>query len=140
MHLLLCLALATGVCLAIPAHAQQQRTANLAPNVQPQPSVVTVSPDSADSVFQLRRMRALNTERQKEMVSDTDKLLKLIAELNTEVSQTKSDSFTPDQLRELARIEKLARSVKEKMSNPVQTSIFDDNFPPAGAPQVSIPY
>jgi len=77
-------------------------------------------------------MRALNAERQKELVADTDRLLKLTAELETEVKKNKSTSLTPDQLRQLARIEKLARSVKDKMSNPVQTSVFDDEFPQRG--------
>ena len=77
-------------------------------------------------------MRALNAERQKELVADTDRLLKLTAELETEVKKNKSTSLTPDQLRQLARIEKLARSVKDKMSNPVQTSVLDDEFPQRG--------
>jgi hypothetical protein len=71
-------------------------------------------------------------------VADTDKLLKLTAELNADIAQTHSTSFTPDQLRLLARIEKLAKSVKDKMSNPVQGTIFDEGFPapmgPTGLP------
>ncbi|HEX8710456.1 MAG TPA: hypothetical protein VF730_01200 [Terracidiphilus sp.] len=88
--------------------------------------------------FANRRIRQLNVERQKEMVSDTDKLVRLIADLNTDVARNHSTEFTPDQLRMLARIEKLAKSVKEKMSNPVQGTIFEDNFPPPMGP-TSIP-
>lgn len=84
--------------------------------------------------FQGRRIRELNVERQKEMISDTEKLLKLTAELNAEVAQNHSATFTPDQLRTLTKIEKLAKSVKEKMSNPVQGTIFQDNFPPPMSP------
>ncbi len=65
-----------------------------------------------------RRMRALNAMRQKALVSDTNKLLKLASELNAEISAN-PESLTPDQLRKLATIEKLAHSVKEKMSTPV---------------------
>lgn len=65
-----------------------------------------------------RRIKALNSMRQKALVSDTDKLLKLANELNAEISAN-PDSLTSDQLRKLATIEKLARSVKEKMSTPV---------------------
>jgi hypothetical protein len=90
------------------------------------------------SVFQQRRVQQLNVERQKEIVSDTDKLVRLIADLNTEVENSHSTSLTPDQLRMLAKIEKLAKSVKDKMVNPVQGTIFEDNFPPPMAP-VGIP-
>lgn len=84
--------------------------------------------------FANRRIRQLNVERQKEMVSDTDKLVRLIADLNTDVAKNHSTEFTPDQLRMLAKIEKLAKSVKEKMTNPVQGTIFEDSFPPPMGP------
>lgn len=89
-------------------------------------------PPSIDSNanFRARRIRQLNIERQKELVSDTDDLLKLTAKLNAEVAKSQSSSLTPDQVRMLAKIEKLAKSVREKMSNPVTGSVFEDNFPP----------
>jgi hypothetical protein len=75
-------------------------------------------PGNGDPGEAARRMRALNTMRQKALVSDTDKLLKLANELNAEISAN-PEALTPDQLRKLATIEKLAHSVKEKMSTPV---------------------
>jgi hypothetical protein len=75
--------------------------------------------DGYDGVMAERRLRALNAERQKQMVSDTNKLLRLARELNDEVATTSSDSFTPDQLRKIAEIEKLARSVRERMTSGV---------------------
>jgi hypothetical protein len=72
-----------------------------------------------DPVEAERRLRALNEMRQKSIVSDTNKLLKLANELNAEIASTNSETLTPDQLRKFATIEKLARSVKEKMSTPV---------------------
>jgi len=63
-----------------------------------------------------RQQRLLNAERQKEMVSDTNKLLKLARELNYDVAASGSETLTPDDLHKLAEIEKLARSVKEKMA------------------------
>ena len=72
-----------------------------------------------DPVEVARRLRALNEMRQKSIVSDTNKLVKLANELNTEVGGVNFESLTPDQLRKLATIEKLAHSVKEKMSTPV---------------------
>lgn len=63
-----------------------------------------------------KRMRVLNAERQKELVSDTQKLLQLARELNAEVSDANVAAMTDAQLRKVAEIAKLARSVKEKMS------------------------
>jgi hypothetical protein len=82
-----------------------------------------------DPMMMERRLRALNMERQKEMVSDTNKLLKLARELNQEVASQKSDALTPDQLHKIAEIEKLARNVKERMSTGVGES--QSVIPPA---------
>jgi hypothetical protein len=67
-----------------------------------------------------KRLRALNAERQKSMVSDANKLLRLVKELNDEIARSSPDSLSAEQLRRVAEIEKLARSVKEKMSNSVR--------------------
>ena len=72
--------------------------------------------DNDDPVVAEKRLQAVNADRQKHMVSDAAKLLKLAGELNAEVSQGKADSLTLAELRKLAEIEKLARSVKEKMT------------------------
>ena len=73
-------------------------------------------PDNYDVVMAEKRLRALNTERQKQMVADAGKLLKLAKELNDEVAASNTGSLTPEQLRKIAEIEKLARSVKERMT------------------------
>ncbi len=75
--------------------------------------------DDMDSVMQQKHLLALNIERQKEMVSDANKLLKLARELNDEVGTGKATEFTPDQMRKIAEIEKLARSVRERMTSAV---------------------
>ncbi len=63
-----------------------------------------------------KQLRALNEERQRALVSDTARLLALAKELNGEVGGDPPDSLTAAQLRKVAEIEKLARSVKDKMS------------------------
>ena len=63
-----------------------------------------------------KRIRMLNAERQKALISDTEKLLKLAKELNDEVTGSDSTSLSDAQLRKVAEIGKLAHSVKEKMS------------------------
>ena len=63
-----------------------------------------------------RRVRALNADRHKSMVSDTEKLVKLARQLDAEIASNSADELTPEELHKLATIEKLAHSVKTKMA------------------------
>jgi hypothetical protein len=83
------------------------------------PDVSALSPDDADPTMAERRIRALNTERQKQIVADTDKLLKLARELNEEVAKANTGTLTTEQLHKIADIEKLARSVRQRMTETV---------------------
>lgn len=74
---------------------------------------------SRDPAEEYRRMRALNAERQKDIVSDAKKLVKLTTEFNAEIVRTNPDSLNKGQLHKLAEIEKVARDLKAKMSTPV---------------------
>jgi len=69
-------------------------------------------PNSPDQ----KRIRMLNDQRQKSLISDTEKLLKLAKELNDQVAQNDSARMSDAELRKVAEIGKLARSVKDKMS------------------------
>lgn len=86
-------------------------------------------PGNGDPAEVEKRLRALNAERQRSMVADTNKLLKLAQELEGEINRESPDALTPNQLRKVADIEKLAHSIKEKMSTSVR-----------GAPEVRIPF
>ena len=81
-----------------------------------------------DPIFGEKRLHLLNADRQKSMVSDADKLLKLARQLDAEVASNPTDELTPEEMRKVAEIEKLARSVKTKMAQ---------SF--TGGPQVSHP-
>lgn len=83
--------------------------------------------DDVDPVLVERRIRALNIQRQKQMVSDADKLLKLARELNEEVAAQHTSALTLDELHKVAEIEKLARNVRQKMTDA------------AGAPETILP-
>ncbi len=72
----------------------------------------------------VRLLRMLNSARQKSLVADAAKLLKLARELDAEVAAANGNSFTPEQLHKIARIEKLARNVKEEMSSSVRDSVM----------------
>ena len=58
----------------------------------------------------------LNAERQKSMVSDAAKLLRLAQELNAELMRGNSALSPSQQAHKAAEIEKLAHNVREKMS------------------------
>jgi hypothetical protein len=120
-------ALGLGLWLtsALPCHAQNGGggdTGSMTHGVHNIPS----NPNDAlnmpigDPLFQERRLRQLALATHKSMVSDTDKLLELVTELSSEISTTNPEAYTPEQLRKIAQIEKLAHSVKEKMGNTLQ--------------------
>ncbi len=56
-----------------------------------------------------------NTERQKMLVEDTDKLLALAQQLKADVDKSDKNMLSIDVVKRAEQIEKLARSVKEKM-------------------------
>lgn len=143
LWLVLVLCLTAGVCFGDHAQAQQMQMPTLTPSPMQRPGVGSSrqipqmklpGADGPGRVFQERRIKALNTERQKKLVSDTNKLLKLTNQLNAEIGNEQASAFTPEELRMLARIEKLAKSVKNKMSTPIQLPSFRDSFSPAIAP------
>jgi hypothetical protein len=56
-----------------------------------------------------------NVERQVALKADTDRLMKLATELKEYVDKSNENVLSLDVLRKAEEIEKLARSVKEKM-------------------------
>jgi hypothetical protein len=61
--------------------------------------------------------RMQNTERQRRLVGDTERLLMLTNQLKASIASSGTESLTPEMLRQMDEIEKLARSVKNKMRN-----------------------
>jgi hypothetical protein len=62
-----------------------------------------------------QNFEAANAYRKKQIAEDSAKLLKLAAELKTEVDKTNKDTLSLSVIRKADAIEKLARDVKEKM-------------------------
>lgn len=56
-----------------------------------------------------------NQQRQADLKRDTDKLLKLATELKQYVDKSNENVLSMDVIKKAEEIEKLARSVKEKM-------------------------
>ncbi len=65
------------------------------------------------STAKLNEMR--NVERQKRLVSDTERLLTLATQLHQDVEKTDQHILSMDVVKRAEEIEKLAHSVKERM-------------------------
>jgi hypothetical protein len=122
-----CQALCLALILAAPGGAQIRGSSPSLPTL-PSGAPVGSREDydipSRDRLEEARRLQALNIARQKGMVSDANKLLKLTTELNEEIARTNSGTLTPAQIRKLAQIEKLAHSVSQKMGATVLPSTW----------------
>jgi hypothetical protein len=127
MRLRLCFGAAIVVAIAcgLAARSQQSGSGSNGNSGQgtmheQRQNVDSMSPfDDSDDALLQRHLVALNAERQKQMVSDTNKLLKLAKEVNEQVAADHASAFTPDQMRKIAEIEKLAKSVRERMTSAV---------------------
>lgn len=119
--------------VALPLHAQSRTYDRMGfPERQMQDPMTPTPTDPATAEMQVKRIRALNADRQKLLISDTVKLVKLTADLNAQINSTHPQSLTDDQLRMVAEIEKLAHDIREKMSSPV-------NVAPLGGPSLAPP-
>ncbi|MFZ0661522.1 MAG: hypothetical protein WAM66_02420 [Acidobacteriaceae bacterium] len=56
-----------------------------------------------------------NANRQKKIVADTARLLAMAKKLNAEVSRTDKNQLSITVVQQAAEIEKLAKSIKERM-------------------------
>jgi hypothetical protein len=76
--------------------------------------------DGDDSQERLARdiAKKANLARQALLKSDTDKLLKLAVELKDSVDKSNENVLSLEVLKKAEEIEKLARSVKDKMKGP----------------------
>ncbi|MEO6815710.1 MAG: hypothetical protein ABI177_03350 [Edaphobacter sp.] len=89
---------------------QQQQSAPGRPGAEMPPMGPSISPE-----MQAQQARSRNSERQKRLVEDTDKLLVLATQLKQDVDKTNKDVLSVDVIRKADEIEKLAHSVKERM-------------------------
>lgn len=103
----------------------------------PHVDITTLSVDDPNPAMIERRILALNIERQKQMVADADKLLKLARELNEEVAKANTGTLTADELHKIAEIEKLARNVRQRMTD--TAGLGPDMFPLPQPPPTMYP-
>ena len=62
-----------------------------------------------------QQARSRNGERQKKLVADTDRLLALVEDLKHQIEQADKDGQPVDVTKKAEEIERLAKSVKERM-------------------------
>jgi len=62
--------------------------------------------------------RKVNLQRQEELKKDTEKLLELATELKQSVDKADENTLSLEVIKKADQIEKLAKSVKEKMKGP----------------------
>lgn len=109
--------------IAVPSGAQSGGHWNpqqSSPEFKGPPSSDASEFDQPDKVEEEMRLRMLNAARQKALVADTNKLLKMAEEFDAEVGAANHGALTQAQLKKVGEIEKLAHSVKVKMSSSVR--------------------
>jgi hypothetical protein len=72
-------------------------------------------PDPVDPHREEQQEKLRNSDRQKRLVADTDKLLALATDLKAQVDKSTKDTLSVDVIKKADEIEKLAHSVKERM-------------------------
>jgi hypothetical protein len=94
----------------MPTPAQQGLNV---PGMSQEPRKPEDDPLRAQQEQKLAKIR--NEDRQKKLVSDTDELLTLTADLKRQIDKTTPGTLSIDLIRKAGEIEKLAHSVKERL-------------------------
>lgn len=71
--------------------------------------------DAVTNKLAEQQARTRNSDRQKKIKTDTDRLLALATDLKEQVDKTDKNILSIDVIKKAEEIEKLARSVKERM-------------------------
>ncbi len=79
---------------------------------------ITASQDESRERLIHDMAKKANLERQAVLRTDTEKLLKLAEDLKADVEKTNENMLSLDVMKKAEEIEKLARSVKDKMKGP----------------------
>lgn len=91
------------------------RNGSLGQTPQPGPIAPLGSELPRNPQMEQDQAKMRNSDRQKRLTADTDKLLALATELKAQVDKSNKDTLSLDVVRKADEIEKLAHSVKEKM-------------------------
>jgi HAMP domain-containing protein len=70
-----------------------------------------------DDSAEVRQAKLLRVQRQKQLISDSDKLLKLATDLKQQIDNTPAETLSTDSVKKAAEIEKLAHSLRQRLKN-----------------------
>ncbi len=103
--------------LFVSSNSLKATAQEIPPPVMPQLPDASGRQGQSDETTRMEReaRKAANKERQAKLKSDTEQLLKLATELKEYVDKTNENILSLDVVKKADQIEKLARSVKEKM-------------------------
>lgn len=101
--------------LLVPCAAQTQRQPSLPRN---QPNIPMTDEEEARSRITHDMEKKAAKQRVAALKNDTDKLLKLSIELKAYVDKSDENVLSLDVIKKADEIEKLAKSVKDKMKGP----------------------
>jgi hypothetical protein len=108
-----CLAIALLTALIPNCGAQLQ---------SPTPGNRHPTSDAPDDVWQQQQRKDMekkaNLQRQEEIKKDSEKLLELATELKQSVDKSSENTLSLDVIKKAEQIEKLAKTVKDKMKGP----------------------
>jgi hypothetical protein len=110
-----CLAVAIFAAFVLTASAQLQTPPSSLPGARQH---TDEGPDVWQQQQQKEQEKKANLQRQQEIKKDTEKLLELATELKQSVDKSNENTMSLDVIRKAEQIEKLAKSVKEKMKGP----------------------
>lgn len=109
------LTLLLSLCLLFSAAADAQGLPQRNPPLLPGDRATAGDPDQAQRQIERDMAKKANEDRQKVLRSDTDKLVKLTAELKEYVDKSSENVLSLDVIKKAEEIERLAHTVKEKM-------------------------
>lgn len=122
------LRMALWLAMALPLVGLSQNTSGsgvfnpVSPHGFPQPGSSPLGSDDGSNPMQSeKRLHQINTERQKMLIADANRLLALVTELRDEIAKSNTGDLTAEQLRKMVEIEKLAHTIKENMSMPYRS-------------------
>ena len=72
---------------------------------------------TVDDSAEVRQAKLLRVQRQKQLISDSDKLLKLATDLKQQIDNTPAATLSADSVKKAAEIEKLAHSLRQRLKN-----------------------
>jgi hypothetical protein len=70
-----------------------------------------------DDSAEVQQAKLLRIQRQKQLISDSDKLLKLATDLKQQIDNATPETLSADSVKKAAEIEKLAHSLRQQLKN-----------------------